>query len=42
MKKMINEVVELVVAISNTEKDLYGKTIYQIANSKDEPEVEGL
>ncbi len=39
MKKMINEVVELVVAISNTEKDLYGKTIYQIANSKDESDL---
>lgn len=39
MKKMINEVVELVIAISNTEKDLYGKTIYQIANSKDESDL---
>lgn len=39
MKKMINEVVELVVAISNTEKDLYGETIYQIANSKDESDL---
>jgi hypothetical protein len=35
MKKIVNEIVELTVAILENQEDLYGKTIYQIANSND-------
>lgn len=35
MKKIVNEIVELTIAILENQEDLYGKTIYQIANSND-------
>lgn len=35
MKDIVNEIVELTVAILENQEDLYGKTIYQIANSND-------
>lgn len=35
MKKIVNEIVELTVTILENQESLYGKTIYQIANSND-------
>lgn len=35
MKKIINEIVELTIAILENQESLYGKTIRQIANSND-------
>lgn len=35
MKKIVNEIVELTVAILENQESLYGKTIRQIANSND-------
>ena len=39
MKKIINEIAELTMAILKDQESLYGKTIYQIANSIDTSEL---
>lgn len=39
MKKIINEIAELTMAILKDQESLYGKTIYQIANSNDTSEL---
>lgn len=39
MKKIINEIAELTMAILKDQENLYGKTIYQIANSNDTSEL---